>query len=81
MVSVLNYSTGYISFFFFFIKLLFIHEKGVGGGKGERQRHRQRVKQAPCREPDVGWDSIPRTPGLCPGPQASAQPGIPYIGF
>ena len=26
-----------------------------------RQRHRQREKQAPCREPDVGLD--PRTPG------------------
>ena len=27
----------------------------------ERQRHRQTEKQAPCREPDVGFD--PRTPG------------------
>ena len=32
---------------------------------GERQRHRQREKQAPCREPDVGLD--PRTPGSHPG--------------
>ena len=27
----------------------------------ERQRHRQREEQAPCRKPDVGLD--PRTPG------------------
>ena len=45
----------------------------------ERQRHRQREKQAPCREPDVGFD--PRPPGSCPGPKAGAKPlrhpGIP----
>ena len=45
----------------------------------KRERHRQREKQAPCREPDVGLD--PRTPGSCPGPKAGAQllshPGIP----
>ena len=32
----------------------------------ERQRHRQREKQAPRREPDVGLD--PRTPGSHPEP-------------
>ena len=31
----------------------------------ERQRHRQREKQAPCREPDVGLH--PRSPGSGPG--------------
>ena len=45
----------------------------------ERQRHRQREKQAPCREPDVRLD--PRTPGSQPEPKADAQPlshpGIP----
>ena len=45
----------------------------------KRQRHRQREKQAPCREPDVGLDS--RTPGSCPGPKAVTKPlshaGIP----
>ena len=45
----------------------------------ERQRHRQREKQAPCREPDVGLD--PRTPGSHPGLKAGAKllshPGIP----
>ena len=38
----------------------------------ERQRHKQRVKQAPCRKPDVGLD--PGTPGSCPEPKADAQP-------
>ena len=45
----------------------------------QRQRHRRRVKQAPCREPDVGLD--PMTPGSCPGLKAAAQllshPGVP----
>ena len=30
----------------------------------ERQRHRQREKQAPCREPDVEFH--PMTPGITP---------------
>ena len=34
----------------------------------ERQRHRQREKQAPCREPDVGFN--PGTPGSHPGLKA-----------
>ena len=38
----------------------------------ERQRHRQREKQAPCREPYVGLD--PRTLGSHPEPKAAAQP-------
>ena len=37
---------------------LFIHEI-----HRERQKHRQKEKQAPCREPDVGLD--PRT-GIMP---------------
>ena len=37
----------------------------------ERQRHRQRKKQAPCRESDVGLD--PRTLWSCPEPKADAQ--------
>ena len=44
-----------------------------------KQRYRQRKKQAPCREPDVGLD--PGTPGSRPGPKADAQPlshpGVP----
>ena len=48
--------------------------------EGERQRHRQREKQASCREPHAGLD--PQTPGSRPGPKAGAKlrshPGIPY---
>ena len=45
----------------------------------EGQRHRQREKQAPCREPDVELD--PRTPGshsgLKAGTKPLSHPGIP----
>ena len=45
----------------------------------ERQKHRQREKQASCGEPDAGLD--PRTPGSCLKPKADAQPpshpGVP----
>ena len=37
-----------------------------------RQRHRQREKQAPCREPHAGLG--PRTPGSHPALKADAQP-------
>ena len=47
----------------------------------ECQKHRQREKQVPCREPDVGLD--PGTAGSCLGPKADAKPlsyqGIPMI--
>ena len=47
----------------------------------DRERHRQREKQAPCGEPDVGLD--PRTPGSRPKPKADAQslghPGVPHV--
>ena len=33
--------------------------------KREKQRHRQREKQAPCKEPDVGLD--PGSPESHPG--------------
>ena len=46
---------------------LFIHET-----HRERQRWRQKEKQAPRRETDVGL--IPRTPGSRPEPKADAQP-------
>ena len=46
---------------------LFIHER-----HGERQRHRQREKQAPCREPDAGLD--PRTLGSRPELKVDTQP-------
>ena len=50
---------------------------------GDRQRHRQREKHAPCGEPDVGLD--PGTLGSRPGLKADAQPqrhlGAPGIMF
>ena len=46
---------------FLFVKILFIHET---------QRERQREKQVPCREPDVGLD--PGTPGSHPELKADA---------
>ena len=57
---------------------LFIHER-----HSEKQRHRQREKQAPCREHNVGLD--PRTLGSLPEPKADGQPlshpGIPLPPF
>ena len=51
--------------FFFFLRFyLFIHENTQRG-----ERERQREKQAPCREPDVGLD--PRSPGSGPGLKAA----------
>ena len=38
----------------------------------KRKRHRQRERQAPHREPDVGLD--PGTLGSCHEPEADAQP-------
>ena len=58
--------------FHIFFLILFIHD-GVGG-----QRHRQREKQAPCREPNVGLD--PGSPGSRPGLKAALTaepPGLP----
>ena len=50
---------GFVLFCFFvlFLKILFIHERERKRGAG----HRQRMKQAPCSEPNVGLD--PGTPG------------------
>ena len=38
----------------------------------DAERERQREKQFPCGEPNVGLD--PRTPGSRPEPKADAQP-------
>ena len=55
----------------------------MGNIQRERQRHRQREKQAPCREPHVGLN--PRTPGSGPESKADAQPlshpGVPKTYF
>ena len=50
----------------FFLKIyLFIHERHREG-----QRHKQREKQVPRREPNVGLD--PGTPGSRPEPKTDA---------
>ena len=49
-----------VCFFFFLRFYLFIHERPT-----PTERAREREKQTPCREPDVGLDA--RTPGLHPG--------------
>ena len=56
-----------ILFFKFFKDFIYLLMRDL-----ERQRHRQREKQAPLREPNVGLD--PRTPGSCPELKADAQP-------
>ena len=54
-----------------------MRDTGVG------QRHRQREKQAPCREPDTGLD--PRTLGSRPELKVDVRPlghsGVPIIDF
>ena len=49
----------------------------------ERQRHRQREKQALCRETDVGLDpGIPGTrPELKAGTLTAEPPRCPHIGL
>ena len=51
----------------------------------ERQRHRQREKQAPCREPDVGLDPRSRVSRITPWAEGGAKllshPGCPLFGF
>ena len=63
---------------YFFSKIPFIYLFMRHTHRG-RQRHRQREKQVPCREPDMELD--PGTVGSCPEPKADAQPlshpGIP----
>ena len=68
-----------MSFFFYFFKdFIYLFKRDT-----ERQRHKQREKQAPHWEPDAGLDL--RTPGLRPGPRADAQPpshpGAPSLPF
>ena len=53
----------------FFANILFIYSWEA---HRERQRHKQREKQAACGEPDVGLDL--RTPESRPEPKADAQP-------
>ena len=53
--------------YYYFLRFyLFIYER-----ERDWQRHRQREKQAPSREPDLGLN--PRTPGSCPGLKAGTK--------
>ena len=57
-----------LQFLFFFLDFIYLFMRDThteGGG----QRHRQREKQAPCREQDVGLD--PGSPGSGPGPEVA----------
>ena len=49
----------------------------------QRQRHRQREKQVPCRDPDAGLDpGTPRShPELKADAQPLSQPGVPSLRF
>ena len=46
-----------------------------------RQRHRERKRQVPCKDPGVGLN--PRAPGSCPEAKADVQllshPGVPIM--
>ena len=68
----------------FHLLLFFLRFYLFIGTEREGQRHRQREKQAPCREPDVGLD--PGSPRSHPRLQAApnrcatgAAPGIPLV--
>ena len=69
--SFLNSAIPWLYFFKYFIYLFMT------------DRERQREKQAPRKEPDMGLD--PRTTGSRPEPKADAQllshPGVPSLGF
>ena len=54
-------------FFFLKIDLFMRHTHTHTHTDRQTDRHGQREKQAPCREPDVGLD--PRSPGSGPGPK------------
>ena len=47
----------------------------------ERQKHSQREKQAPCREPDVGLNPGSPGSGAEGGAKQLSHPGCPNIYF
>ena len=55
----------YVTWYYYFLKILFVYSRERERGRNTRQRE----KQAPCREPDVGLD--PGSPGSHPRPQAA----------
>ena len=68
-----------VCLFGFFLKILFIYSWET---EKEKQRHRPREMQTPCREPDAALNL--RTWGSRPAPKADAQPmshpGAPGMG-
>ena len=54
------------------LKKIFIHSWETHRAGWGEQRYRQREKQAPCREPDVGLD--PGSPGSHPGLKVGTKP-------
>ena len=53
------------------------------GDTARRQRHRQRERQVPCREPDVGLDpgTLESCPGLKAGAKPFSHPGVTFFLF
>ena len=52
-----------LGFFFFFKDFIYLFMRDTQRDR-KAERHRQREKKAPCREPDVGLD--PGSSGSCP---------------
>ena len=70
-----NTKSCFICISYFFIKILFIYSWET---YKERQRHRQREKQAPHREPDVGLNTWTGDHTLS-WRQTLSHPGIPQL--
>ena len=64
----LNYGLTFLKKDFIYLFTRDIEGEGEVG-EGGRNRLRQREKQAPCREPDLGLN--PRSPGSHPGPKVA----------
>ena len=54
-------------YIYIFLDFIYLFTRDTHRERG--QRHREREKQAPCREPDMGLD--PGSPGSCPGLKAA----------
>ena len=61
-----------IGLFFFFKGFIYLIERGER--ERQRQRHRQRENQAPCREPDAGFDRVSMIRPWVEGRRQTAEP-------